>query len=139
MNGHVHHGQAPPPPAPSFTPQQGCGSGSTGGLGSPQGKFIQRLCQLEEANKRLIEEVQGLKAWKDSVEEYLKENLGFFPQFNGTAGTDMKICSHHLLIYVHIYQYILRAGAPSARYNVSANYHKPRLHLQRTYYLTLIT
>jgi len=53
--------------------------GHSSGYGSPQGKFVQRLCYLEEENRKLTQQVRDLLEWKSSIEEYLVDNLDYRP------------------------------------------------------------
>jgi len=43
---------------------------------SPQGKFVQRLCQVEAENKLLRSEVDALKKWKTGLESWLMDGFG---------------------------------------------------------------
>jgi hypothetical protein len=44
---------------------------------SPQGKFIQRLCRVEEENKYLKQKLSDLDKWKAAVETWLVDSFGF--------------------------------------------------------------
>ena len=61
---------------------------------SPQGTFVQRLCQLEEENKRLRNDLREMLNWRVRIEEYLTESFGYFdPTLNVSSGIKHSIQS----------------------------------------------